>query len=246
MKIIRFASLLVALLAITACGNHNDNPVSLDDEGVPQLTSMNDTLSWVYGQNLADILTNQEVFKTLNADVVMQSARHALANAKQPFTPEETREALEYLYSMHNLAQQQQVNEQKATVEQQQTEALERILKENPKVKKHPSGFLYECVRPGKGANAIYAQRVMIDYKSFLLLTGEAFDQTYGVRDPIITVIGEPLFRGLIDALQLMNTGSIYRFYFPYQLAFGERGSRKVPPFTPIIYEVEMHEMYEN
>ncbi|MBQ2510659.1 MAG: hypothetical protein II531_00685 [Bacteroidales bacterium] len=59
MKIIRFASLLVALLATTACGNHNDNPVSLDDEGVPQLTSMNDTLSWVYGQNLADILTNR-------------------------------------------------------------------------------------------------------------------------------------------------------------------------------------------
>ena len=76
------------------------------------------------------------------------------------------------------------------------------------------------------------------------MLTGEPYDQTYGKRDPIVHVVGEPMFPGLIEAFQLMNAGSIYRFYFPYQVAFGAQGSGNIPGYTPLIYEVEVHELY--
>ena len=52
------------------------------------------------------------------------------------------------------------------------------------------------------------------------------------------------MFPGLIEAFQLMNAGSIYRFYFPYQVAFGAQGSGNIPGYTPLIYEVEVHELY--
>jgi FKBP-type peptidyl-prolyl cis-trans isomerase len=77
-------------------------------------------------------------------------------------------------------------------------------------------------------------------------MTGQPYDQTYGKRDPIVHVIGTPMFPGLIEAFQLMNAGSRYRFYFPYQVCFGARGSDGIPPFTPMIYEVELHEIYDN
>ena len=114
------------------------------------------------------------------------------------------------------------------------------------KYRYHPAGFYYEQLRAGKGRKAVYGDRINFDYRSFLMFSGEAYDQTYGKRDPIIHVVGEPMFTGLIEGFQLMNAGSIYRFYFPYQLAFGERGSRDIPGFTPFIYEVELHEIYEN
>ena len=110
----------------------------------------------------------------------------------------------------------------------------------------NPSGFYYEVLKPGKGANAQIGQRILFDYRSFLMFNGEPYDQTYGVRDPILHVVGRPMFQGLIDALQLMNAGSIYRFYFPYQLAFGETGAGDIPGYTPFIYEVELHEIYEH
>ena len=49
------------------------------------------------------------------------------------------------------------------------------------------------------------------------------------------------MFPGLIEAFQIMNSGSIYRFYFPYQLAFGPQGSGSIPGYTPMIYEIELH-----
>ena len=73
------------------------------------------------------------------------------------------------------------------------------------------------------------------------MLDGKPYDQTYGKRDPINHVIGEPMFKGLIEGMMLMNEGSIYRFYFPYQLAFGQQGSGDIPGYTPFIYEVELH-----
>lgn len=242
-KLASFALLLPLLLAVS-CGNKQQGPVTLNKEGMPELNSVLDTLSWAYGQNIADVLMNQPVFDSLDAAVVLQSAQHAIAGGKQPLTVEEAKAALNYLLAMHNAAVQQQVEAQEQTVSQQQQKIMDEAMKSNPKLKKHPSGFLYECLKEGKGPKVQYAQRIRFDYKSFLMLTGEPYDQTYGKRDPIVHVVGEPMFPGLIEAFQLMNAGSIYRFYFPYQVAFGAQGSGNIPGYTPLIYEVEVHELY--
>ena len=131
-------------------------------------------------------------------------------------------------------------------VDEKQEAYFSELQKSNSKVKRHPSGFYYEVMKEGKGPKAKLAQRIKFDYRGKLMFTGEAFDQTYGKREPIMHVVGEPMFPGLIEAFQLMNPGSIYRFYFPYQLAFGAAGGGTVPGYTPLIYEVELHETYDD
>ena len=100
-------------------------------------------------------------------------------------------------------------------------------------------------MKAGKGRNAREGDRVSFDYRSFLMFTGEPYDQTYGKREPILHVVGKPMFQGLIEGMQVMNAGSIYRFYFPYQLAFGSQGSGNIAGYTPFIYEVELHEIFD-
>ena len=51
------------------------------------------------------------------------------------------------------------------------------------------------------------------------------------------------MFQGLLLGMQLMNAGSKYRFYFPHQLVTGATG---IPPYTPVSYEVELHEIYND
>lgn len=230
------------LLLLASCSGGADRPL----KSAPELKNMSDTLSWAYGQNIAAAL-KQGFFNELDADLVLQSARYALAGGEQqPLSDQEVAEAVNYIMSMYAMTSQQQAQATASTVDREQEQYFEKLVKENPKVKKHPSGFYYEVVRPAKGRKPVYAQRISFDYRSFLLLSGEPYDQTYGKRDPIVHVVGEPMFPGLIQAFQLMEEGSIYRFYFPYQLAFGSAGSGDIPGYTPLIYEVELHQVYDN
>ena len=232
---------LILLLALASCSSNPANPGK-----VPPLENRIDTLSWAYGQNIADAL-HQGFFGQLDAELVLQSALYTLrGGTDQPLTTEETSQALQYIMAMYSAGQMKQAENTRAEVDKLQDQYFEKLLSQNPQVKRHPSGFCYEVLREGKGRKAKYASRIRFDYRSFLMLTGEAYDQTYGKRDPIIHVVGEPMFKGLVEGFQLMKEGSVYRFYFPYQLAFGENGSGEIPGFTPFIYEVELHEVYEN
>lgn len=228
-------------LLLASCSGGADKPL----KSAPALKNQTDTLSWAYGQNIATVL-RQGFLANLDADLVLQSARCALAGGEQSLTDQEIADAVDYIMAMYSMTNRQQAEVTANTVNKEQELYFQKLVKDNPKVKKHESGFYYEVLRPGKGPKPVYAQRVRFDYRSFLMFNGQPYDQTYGKRDPIIHVIGEPMFPGLIQAFMLMEEGSIYRFYFPYQLAFGPSGSGDIPGYTPFIYEVELHEVYPN
>ncbi|MBR1766530.1 MAG: FKBP-type peptidyl-prolyl cis-trans isomerase [Bacteroidales bacterium] len=236
-----FLPAAVALLLASCAGNSTSAPL----KEAPVLKNAADTLSWAYGQNLAEAL-RQGFFAELDADLILQSARYALDGGEQPLSPDEKKAAVDFVISMYNASIQRMMQSQQSQVDSLQAAYFANLEKTNPNVHRDPTGFYYEVLREGTGPKATYAQRVEFDYRSFLMLTGEPYDQTYGKREPIMHVIGEPMFPGLIKAFQHMNTGSIYRFYFPYQLAFGTGGSGDIPGYTPFIYEIELHGHYND
>lgn len=231
----RILIVTMAVLLLAACGTKGK---------APRLETQNDTLSWAMGENLAMALNEMGDIK-LDMDMVQQAMQHTFDGKEQPLSDSAFREAMDYIMYVRQKAAMSQADQTKNIVDRQQATYFAQLAKEHPNVKQHPNGFYYEVLKKGHGANAELGQRIRFDYRSFLMFTGEAYDQTYGKRDPIIHVVGKPMFEGLIDGMQLMNTGSIYRFYFPYQLAFGPQGSGDIPGFTPFIYEVELHEIFK-
>ncbi len=220
----------IAALSLAAC-NGSDS-VSLDSRA--------DTISWVMGENVGRTLVENPVVE-IDREVFMQAVRHTLDGKKQPIGDDAYAEVLQYIMDMAQMQQMQQREEVRTNTAGSQEEYFKQLEATNPNVKKHESGFYYEVLKEGSGRKAKYGDNVSFDYRSYLMLTGEPFDQTYGKRDPISHVVGKPMFVGLIEGLQLMNPGSVYRFYFPYQLAFGENGSNGIPGYTPFVYEVELH-----
>ena len=226
-------------MLLTSCNNNRNTEA-------PQLSSRNDTLSWAMGENIGMTLKEFGNVLELDNELVQKAIRHTLNGGAQPLDEAAFREAMSVILYEQQAEMMQRDNQNEAQINRQQEAYFAQLVSEHPNVKKHESGFYYEVVKAGKGRTARFGDRVKFDYRSFLLFTGEPYDQTYGKRKPIVHVVGKPMFQGLIDGMQLMQAGSSYRFYFPYQLAFGPQGSGDIPGFTPFIYEVEMHEVFDD
>jgi FKBP-type peptidyl-prolyl cis-trans isomerase FklB len=46
---------------------------------------------------------------------------------------------------------------------------------------------------------------------------------------------------GWTEGVQLMGEGAKYRFFIPYNLAYGERGAgQSIPPYAALVFDVEL------
>lgn len=118
----------------------------------------------------------------------------------------------------------------------------EKFLAENAKregVKVTPSGLQYEILEPSLGQKPKATDTVRVHYEG-TLIDGTVFDSSYR-RGESITFPLNGVIKGWTEGLQLMSIGSKYKFFIPYQLAYGERGAgQSIPPYAALIFTVEL------
>ncbi len=104
------------------------------------------------------------------------------------------------------------------------------------------SGLQYQVLKKGSGPTPTESDRVKVHYRG-KLLDGTEFDSSYARNEPAeFTVNG--VIPGWTEALQLMPTGSSYRFFIPSKLAYGGRGAGpKIGPNAMLIFDVELLEI---
>lgn len=101
-----------------------------------------------------------------------------------------------------------------------------------------PSGLQYEVLTKGTGALPTDSSEVEVHYEG-KLIDGTKFDSSYD-RGKTATFGVQKVIKGWTEGLQLMPVGSTYMLYIPYQLAYGERGNRNIPPFSTLVFKVEL------
>lgn len=118
----------------------------------------------------------------------------------------------------------------------------EDFLKENAKkdgVVTLPSGLQYQVLREGNGKKPSATDQVECHYEG-TLINGQVFDSSYR-RGETATFGLNQVIVGWTEGLQLMQEGAKYRFFIPYQLAYGERGAgQSIPPYAALIFDVEL------
>ena len=118
----------------------------------------------------------------------------------------------------------------------------EKFLAENAKregVKVTASGLQYEILEPSLGQTPKATDTVRVHYEG-TLIDGTVFDSSYK-RGESITFPLNGVIKGWTEGLQLMSIGSKYKFFIPYQLAYGERGAgQSIPPYEALIFTVEL------
>jgi FKBP-type peptidyl-prolyl cis-trans isomerase FkpA len=119
-----------------------------------------------------------------------------------------------------------------------------------------PSGLYYVITKKGNGSPALPGDTVQFDYTG-RYITGKIFDTS--IRDtatktgvlneersykPDSAIAGSPKTIPAIDeALLLFPAGTSVTLIIPSQLAYGETGNAMFPPFTPLVFNLEVQKI---
>jgi len=123
-------------------------------------------------------------------------------------------------------------------------EGEEYLLKNRQKsgVIETSSGLQYEVLIQGEGVCPTVDDIVRVNYEGSLV-NGQVFDSSFYSGDPVEFPLGQ-VIPGWIEGLQLMPEGSIYTFYIPWELAYGEQGAPPaIPPYSALIFKIELLEI---
>lgn len=118
----------------------------------------------------------------------------------------------------------------------------ENFLAENAKKEEVivlPSGLQYQVLKEGTGKQPKATDQVECHYEG-TLINGQVFDSSYQ-RGQAATFGLNQVIAGWTEGVQLMKEGAKYRFFIPYNLAYGERGAgQSIPPYAALIFDVEL------
>ena len=119
--------------------------------------------------------------------------------------------------------------------------AGEKFLAENAKkegVKVLPSGVQYKVIKEGSGEIPADSSTVIVNYEG-KTIDGTVFDSSYKRGEPA-TFPANRVIKGWTEALVHMPVGSVWEVYIPQELAYGERSTGQLKPFSALVFKIEL------
>ena len=197
-----------------------------------------DKLSYALGHNIAHQLIGMGLQKSLNIDDYAEAIRDVLEGRQPKMSHTEANAVLEHFFNELEERQQAEAAERGKTAKAD-GEAFLKANAGKPGVTVTASGLQYEVVKEGTGRQPKASDTVRCHYEG-TLIDGTVFDSSYRRNQPAEFGLRQ-VISGWTEGVQLMKEGAVYKFYIPYNLAYGERGAgADIPPYAALIFTVEL------
>lgn len=199
-----------------------------------------DKLSYALGIGIGSQLAGMGA-KELNIDDFAQAIKDVISGSELKVDNAEAQ------ILVQNFFQEQEAKQQAAAAEAGKAAKVagEAFLAENGKkdgVVTLPSGLQYQVLKEGDGKKPSATDQVVCHYEG-TLIDGTVFDSSYKRNQPATFGLNQ-VIAGWTEGVQLMQEGAKYRFFIPYNLAYGERGAgAQIPPFAALVFDVELIEV---
>ena len=164
-------------------------------------------------------------------EVLFRGFTDALTNDTTVMKPQRAEELMR---------QKQQYNQRAKT--ERLTKAGRDFLAENAKkegVITTPSGLQYQVLRQGDGQVPQKTDKVRVHYEG-RLIDGTVFDASSKHGTEPASFRPDQVIRGWTEALTMMPVGSKWRLFIPQELGYGERQAGNIPPYSTLIFDVEL------
>ena len=189
-----------------------------------------DKVSYALGLSLGQNMASSGV-KTIEYDDLVAGMKAIMNKEKPAISFDEAQEVLNTFFA-----------ELEAKVAGKAKEEGEAFLAENAKregVIVTGSGLQYEVLTDAEGKKPKATDKVKVHYEG-TLIDGTVFDSSYRRGEAISFGLNQ-VIKGWTEGVQLMSVGAKYKFFIPYNLAYGERGAgAQIPPYAALIFTVEL------
>ena len=189
-----------------------------------------DKVSYALGLSLGQNMASSGV-KTIEYDDLVAGMKAIMNKEKPAISFDEAQEVLNTFFA-----------ELEAQVAGKAKEEGEAFLAANAKregVIVTASGLQYEVLTAAEGKKPKATDKVKVHYEG-TLIDGTVFDSSYRRGEAISFGLNQ-VIKGWTEGVQLMSVGAKYKFFIPYNLAYGERGAgAQIPPYAALIFTVEL------
>ena len=196
--------------------------------------------SYALGMNIGQQLNSMGVSEGFSVEDFAAAIKDTLEGKKPQITPQHAQEVLQQFFAEAEQRQQAAAAEKgKAAKADGERFLAENAKKEGVTVTK--SGLQYTILQHGdpKGRHPKATETVRCHYHG-MLIDGTVFDNSVERGEPCEFGLNQ-VIAGWTEGVQLMVPGDKFRFFIPYQLAYGERGAGgAIPPYAALIFDVEL------
>lgn len=198
-----------------------------------------DKISYALGMGIGSQLKDMGA-ESLNIDDFALAIKDSIAGAVQ-MDPAEAQKIVGDFFKEQEAKQRAQAAEKGKVLKAEG----EQFLAENAKkdgVVVTASGLQYTVIKEGTGKQPKATDTVKCHYEG-MLTNGTIFDSSIKRGEPTEFPLNM-VIKGWTEGLQLMKEGAKYRFFIPYNLAYGEAGAAgAIPPYAALIFDVELIEV---
>jgi len=225
---------ILALLAVVVIAGVSQAQTAKPVAAAPKpvLKNMNDSASYAVGLSVANFYKQQGI-KNLNSTLVSKAINDVFGGKKPLFDDVVANSVMNGYMS--------RLQEQKCKGAIDSGNAFLKKNKIKSGVKTTATGLQYEVINEGTGAKPVASDSVTCHYKG-TLMNGTVFDDSYSRGQPITFAL-RGVIPGWTEGLQLMPTGSKYRFYVPYTLGYGAFDYGPIPGGSLLTFDVELLEI---
>ena len=102
-----------------------------------------------------------------------------------------------------------------------------------------PSGLQYKVLVKGDGPIPTLDDKVQVNYEG-RLVDGTMFDASAKHGDKPMEFKPNQVIKGWQEALTMMPVGSTWQLFIPFELAYGDRDSGQIKPFSALVFDVQL------
>jgi FKBP-type peptidyl-prolyl cis-trans isomerase FklB len=198
-----------------------------------------DKKSYAFGMSVASSFYQQGI-RIASVEDFLAGLRDMLTGGKIAISMDEAGQALEQFYKELEEETTERAAAAGAAAKEEGEKFLAKMAKD-PAVKATGSGLMYKVIKEGSGRKPKATDKVYCHYEG-TFPDGTVFDSSYKRGEPIEFGLNQ-VIKGWTEGLQLMSEGAKYELYLPYHLAYGESGTRGIPPCSALKFVVELIEV---